>query len=311
MNRSSADDLGHFPKPDLLNDRAPLGVIMGSNALEVASRFYSLLEHDIISDHSLEYSEKMIELNSASYTAWVFRRKCLVALKTPRWLIENELAFVDEWCNRNSKNYQVWYHRRWIFETVFIKDHLLAREALPHELEKLFELLEVEPKHYNAWSHRIFIATRFGLFETSSEFDLTDRLIQTDIRNNSAWNHRRHALTFAKHRSPEEIVYVTAKLRLVPGNESAWIYLRSLDGWSAHPEVTALFEELTIGGDLHSVISRETLESFAVKQALQGLHADAQRTLEVLLGTDFIRQNALKWKTGNLGKSNTLFPLHR
>jgi len=85
---------------------------------------------------------------------------------------------------------------------------------------------------------RLWLLQRFdGLW--IQELDYVDGMIISDVRNNSAWNHRYTILTRGpenlrigggsadeKRRLTEELRYTLSKLSLAPNNESAWNYLR-------------------------------------------------------------------------------------
>ena len=61
--------------------------------------------------------------------------------------------------------------------------------------------LEGDAKSLHAWSHRVAVAARFGAWE--AELALTARMLDADVRNNSAWNHRFSALcSLAKRCAP-------------------------------------------------------------------------------------------------------------
>ena len=49
-------------------------------------------------------------------------------------------------------------------------------------------ILQGDSKNYHVWSHRQWLCSRFGAFD--SELAFVDRLLASDVRNNSAWNHR-------------------------------------------------------------------------------------------------------------------------
>lgn len=91
-----------------------------------------------------------------------------------------------------------------------------------------------------------------------------DKLIASDVRNNSAWNQRFFVLqhTAVEHNTPPrlspesmcgEIKYVTNRIQIVNDNESSWNYLRGIlqlsDGCLyKHPEVIRFVEDLYNNG---------------------------------------------------------------
>lgn len=60
--------------------------------------------------------------------------------------------------------------------------------------------------------------------------EYVERLLDEDIRNNSAWNQRyfviKNTTKFEQSIVDREIDYALDKIQLVKGNESAWNYLR-------------------------------------------------------------------------------------
>jgi protein farnesyltransferase/geranylgeranyltransferase type-1 subunit alpha len=51
-------------------------------------------------------------------------------------------------------------------------------------------MLEQDSKNYHVWSYRQWLVKRFDLFDKPEEMAWTESLIDEDVRNNSAWNHR-------------------------------------------------------------------------------------------------------------------------
>ena len=60
--------------------------------------------------------------------------------------------------------------------------------------------------------------------------EYVDRLLEDDIRNNSAWNQRYFVITnttgFTEEVIARELGFTLDKIRTVTNNESAWNYLR-------------------------------------------------------------------------------------
>ena len=53
---------------------------------------------------------QVIHINSANYTAWETRWRCLEGL--PDLFLQKEAVFLDEMLDLNPKNYQLWNYRR-------------------------------------------------------------------------------------------------------------------------------------------------------------------------------------------------------
>jgi protein farnesyltransferase/geranylgeranyltransferase type-1 subunit alpha len=50
-------------------------------------------------------------------------------------------------------------------------------------------MFELDMKNYHVWSYRQWLVQRFDLWD-SGELEATEELLEKDVRNNSAWNHR-------------------------------------------------------------------------------------------------------------------------
>ena len=81
------------------------------------------------------------------------------------------------------------------------------------------------PYDLSKWFENLFL---FSLFE--NELDYVERLLEEDIRNNSAWN-QRFFVNQNLHQKIEgdllnkELEFTMKAIEKVPGNESAWNYL--------------------------------------------------------------------------------------
>lgn len=56
------------------------------------------------------YHLQVIDINSANYTAWEIRWRCLEGL--PDLFMQKEALFLDDMLELNPKNYQLWNYRR-------------------------------------------------------------------------------------------------------------------------------------------------------------------------------------------------------
>lgn len=143
-----------------------------------------------------------------------------------------ERDYIEQLAVRNSKNYQIWHHRRWVAEK-------LGPEAAERELEFTKKVLALDAKNYHAWSHRQWVLQALGGWE--NELAYCDKLLQDDNFNNSAWNQRHFVIT----RSPllgglqamreSELSYTIEAILGNPGNESPWRYIRGL--YQGEPEL--------------------------------------------------------------------------
>lgn len=121
----------------------------------------------------------------------------------------------------------------------------------PGELDFLMQMFSADSKNYHVWTYRQWLVRHFDLWDSPREIDDVDALLQRDVRNNSAWNHR-YMLRFAPRDETEvanmagtgnergklsvvdedlvdaELSYTQAKILLAPENRSAWLYARGV-----------------------------------------------------------------------------------
>lgn len=109
-----------------------------------------------------------------------YRYDTLLAIEAD---LEKELKLMDDIATKFLKTYQVWHHRRL----------LLGRVRKPaYELEFVAQgIKEVDSKNYHTWAYRQWILAEFNENELwAGELPFVEGLLDTDIRNNSAWHHR-------------------------------------------------------------------------------------------------------------------------
>ena len=132
--------------------------------------------------------------------------------------MEDELKLVEELAGEYPKSYQVWHYRQAIAS---------GYSEPQREMAFINEMLDQDSKNYHAWSYRQHVVKTFALWD--EELVDTARLLDEDIRNNSAWNQR--YFVFSTRRSFQveaEIQFVLERIRIVPNNESPWVYLKGI-----------------------------------------------------------------------------------
>ena len=177
--------------------------------------FRAVLQRNELSPRTLLLSEAVIDVNSANYSAWHFRRLCLEALHSD---LSAELEWVAGVARDTPKNYQLWHHRRTLLER--LADCSPQRAFT--ELSLTAEVLQSDSKNYHAWSHRQWCLhffsrpspleaaaargdeNRDGSVELPKHADVfaaelvfVEGLLKEDVRNNSAWNQRFFVRTHA------------------------------------------------------------------------------------------------------------------
>ncbi|KAJ8917977.1 hypothetical protein NQ315_011430 [Exocentrus adspersus] len=206
--------------------------------------FRAVLKNKEISERALELTRSASRFNPANYTVWQYRREILKGLDKD---LHEELDVIQEIILKQSKNYQVWHHRKVLIE--WLKD--------PSKEKYLTEkVLAKDAKNYHAWQHRQWVIKTFNLYE--GELEYIDTLLSDDIRNNSAWNQRYFVINnttgFTEEVLSREIDYTLFNIKAVTENESAWNYLRGLllhdkGGLSKNEKVTEFCEELYKSGN--------------------------------------------------------------
>ena len=194
---------------------------------ETMDYFRAVLCAEEYSERALALSREVILCNQSNYTAWHYRRECLVALGAPaaRWAAELEL--VERIAEMNPKNYQLWYHR----QAVVRRTHDVAAE-----LAFCTECVHFDSKNYHAWAHRQWLLETFADAALwAAELAYVDGLLARDVRNNSAWNQRFFVRTktlppgttaLPDALAAAEIDYAVPLIHKSPNNECPWNYMR-------------------------------------------------------------------------------------
>ncbi|EYE94889.1 bifunctional protein farnesyltransferase/protein geranylgeranyltransferase [Aspergillus ruber CBS 135680] len=239
-------------QPIPLNDGSDSGslplatIAYAADYLEAMSYLRAVMAANEMSDRALKLTEDIISLNPAHYTVWIYRAKILFAL-------EKDLLEELEWLNGVSltylKNYQIWHHRQ-----VLMSSTTHFPTLPPKESSFLMEMFAQDSKNYHVWTYRHWLVRHFKLWDHPVELADVESLINTDVRNNSAWNHRfmlrfgprddQHAAGMPNGDAPgsekgrmavvdEDVVdgelgYAKAKIVRAPENRSPWAYARGV-----------------------------------------------------------------------------------
>lgn len=322
------DDRPYSERPEW-NDVQPVPQVDGPEPLvvirypkgfdEVHSYFRAIQQREEFSLRALKLTADVIEHNSANYTAWYYRRRCLKELALD---LGKELIFADTWGRNSPKNYQVWFHRRWLIAelTEHIRKNAVSKDEgekqvislAKRELEFLWDVMQENEdyKNYNGWSHRQFVVSRFGLWD--GEMSFVEELIEHDIRNNSAWNHR-----FATVRNTSwpptdeirarEVQYAITSIRRCVGNESAWNYLSAFLGdgpdrvpWNSDASLEALCRQVLSQTEDKENMCRFAIETLASIHEANGEPAEAKEQYALLKEVDKIRCDYWDWRSSLL-----------
>lgn len=168
---------------------------------------------------------------------------------------------------------------------------LSDRKAFPHlphsEQDFVMQMFDLDSKNYHVWTYRHWLVRHFGLWDSVREIQDVNKLIDQDVRNNSAWNHRFILRFGPRADEPDsgvpnptdqsgsrgcaeiadddlvdaEIEYVRSKVVLAPENKSPWLYARGVLRAAGRP--------------------LSELKSFASKFVLQEVNEDGTDTFQV------------------------------
>ncbi|GAA6060079.1 hypothetical protein JCM10212_003040 [Sporobolomyces blumeae] len=234
-NREGWQDLVPVPQDDAPNCLVPIAY--HEEYRDAMDTFRALVKKGEKSERTLEVTAHIIQMNPGHYSVWKYRADTLLELKTE--LVE-ELDLLDALVKYHLKSYQVWQHRRTI---------VLALDDPSRELDFTAKALSFDAKNYHTWAYRQFVLCHFfsdaerpprSTQETETrrtvwaqELEYVEKLLNDDIRNNSAWNQRFFVAFDSKMGGGESVVereigFAKTKLAMSPNNPSAWNYLRGI-----------------------------------------------------------------------------------
>jgi protein farnesyltransferase/geranylgeranyltransferase type-1 subunit alpha len=216
--------------------------------------------------------------------------------------MKTEIEWLNPLAVKHQKNYQIWHHRQSVID---------ALGSWDGEHTFIGQVLELDSKNYHVWSYRQWAVSRFGLWDDVQEWQFTENMLDVDVRNNSAWNHRWY-LAFGRpdgERLKDKAVvdreaeYAIEKIRLAPQNESPWNLLRALYEKASGPAALswskfAEFAKEFTGTDGEDVKSTHALDALAWALAEQQGHEEEACTALEQLATkwDPIRANYWRWR---------------
>ncbi|KAF2474885.1 farnesyltransferas-like protein [Lindgomyces ingoldianus] len=182
----------------------------------------AVMANNEYSERVLSLTEHIITMNPAHYTVWLYRARALEQTDTS---LADEIAWLNPTALMHLKNYQIWHHRQTIIDRLGSPDG---------EADFIATMLGQDSKNYHVWSYRQWLVKRFGIFD-DKELAWTESMIEEDVRNNSAWNHRwflvvggRGGQGVSEDIVKREIEYAQTAIRKAPQNESPWNYLRGI-----------------------------------------------------------------------------------
>jgi protein farnesyltransferase/geranylgeranyltransferase type-1 subunit alpha len=177
-----------------------------------------------------------------------------------------------------------------------------------------------DAKNYHVWSYRQWLVRHFSLWD--SELPYLEKLLQEDVRNNSAWNHR-WFVVFGRYDTPNtgsdraatgqgldpevikrEIDYTKSSILLAPQNQSPWNYLRGVLKRQGRGlgDLKGFAQQFADLDKEDEVRSSHALDFLADLYAEQKEQQQAGKALELLARRyDPIRKNYWNYRRGLLG----------
>eukprot|EP00055_Hartaetosiga_balthica_P005144 m.14636 g.14636 ORF g.14636 m.14636 type:complete len:324 (-) comp4346_c0_seq1:858-1829(-) len=220
-------DIEPIKQDDGPNPACP--ILYSPEYVDAMDYFRAILKSQEMSERALQLTTEIIAFNPAHYTVWHYRRKLLDSIDAD---LREELCYISRVIEENIKNYQVWHHRQ----------EIATRLNDPSaEMEFTKQMLRQDAKNYHAWTYRQWALTHFNLFGRLREDGLgyVNDLLEDDIFNNSAWNHRHFVITKTKTYTEdiidEEVDFTLDKVTQAPNNEASINYLRGIIKHSSRP----------------------------------------------------------------------------
>ncbi|KAL6875524.1 prenyltransferase [Trichoderma longibrachiatum] len=292
---------------------------------EAVSYLRAVMAAEEYSPRCLRLTERVIAMNPAHYTVWLYRFKIVSTLSLP---VLDEIQWLNGVALDNLKNYQIWHHRQLLLDHHFATtlaaadDPEAVRQFAKSETDFISRILAEDTKNYHVWSYRQYLVTKLGYW---SPFELatTQSMIEDDLRNNSAWSHRffivfsdpsvstpGSAPTEHDPKVPQAVIdreteYAKEKILLAPQNQSAWHYLRGVLVKGGHGlETVAEFASQffsDLGGEGESVRSSHALDLMSEVYHKQGDLEKARLCLQRLSDKwDPVREGYWKYRLAEL-----------
>lgn len=276
------DDVVPIPQVD--PEGALAAIAYPDDYAEAMSYLRAVMAAKEYSPRCLKLTERIISLNPAHYTVWLYRFSIIEALNIS---ILDEIDWLNNVSLTHIKNYQIWNHRQLLLDHYYPTITIAPSEvAALGESERAFikQMLELDAKNYHVWSYRQYLVRKLDLWD-DAERQSMETLIHEDVRNNSAWSHRFFVVfsdpayatpdSQATAHDPQipadivdrEIRYAEDKIRLAPQNQSPWNYLKGALAKGGRPlgEARAFGEQFVqdLGGDNEEVRSSHALDLLA------------------------------------------------
>ncbi|OTA87272.1 hypothetical protein M434DRAFT_399546 [Hypoxylon sp. CO27-5] len=233
------------PIPQIEPDGALAAIAYPDEYAESMSYLRAVMAAKEYSPRCLRLTERIISLNPAHYTVWLYRFSIIEALNIS---IPDEIEWLNDISLTYIKNYQIWNHRQHLMDHYYpaiVTTPEVVAALVESERKFLEQMLSLDTKNYHVWSYRQYLVRKLGMWGLA-ERQSVERMIDDDVRNNSAWSHR-FFLVFSdpSYTTPDshatehdplipadvidrEVEYAEEKIKLAPQNQSPWNYLKGV-----------------------------------------------------------------------------------
>lgn len=283
-------------------------------------------------DLALKSSEGLLRANPDIVTLWNYRKEILLHLKPSKEIINDELYLTEKCLQMNPKSYSAWYHRNWVLENVdpdpdWNKELLLCTKYLkmdernfhcwdyrqivttkcqePHdkELDFTMEMIESNFSNYSAWHYRSKLFKAAGKDEEStkiSELSLVESAAFTDPSDQSAWIYQRWLIGKLE---PSKYIYKVSRVqnlmyllltRELPDNykiiglgDSTWDQLESKI-WIKNVENLGDEIHVKIINELNQIVDKTVIDN--VRQDIFNFNISEQLKIVLNSQLDSLRQ---------------------
>ncbi|CAD5221754.1 unnamed protein product [Bursaphelenchus okinawaensis] len=269
--------------------------------IDAFAYFRAVLHKNEMSERAFELTTTCSQLNPANYSVWQFRRNLLRALKKD---LNQEMTFCKDMACEHPKNYQIWHHRRVLVEW---------SNDPSKELPFTDYVLIGDNKNYHAWQHRQWVVERFNLFD-QREVEYSLKLLEEDMRNNSAWNYRYFIVNSLSNQLTnmamidKELELIEEVIQEASANESAWTYLAGIlgpSGIAGNQRALNFCQKLHDAGNHKSPHLCYILFDYHYNQAEKGENTNenvtkATELLEELANVDMVRHKYIDYLKNRL-----------
>ncbi|KHN84603.1 Geranylgeranyl transferase type-2 subunit alpha [Toxocara canis] len=217
---------------------------------EMRDRVFSKRAKGEMDDEMLDLTAKLLAKNPDVYTFWNIRRATIQNLMSERsegeseetiakrndLLLLAELSLTEQCLLENSKSYGAWFHRGWALA-------LMNGRDVNRELKVTEKALQLDARNFHCWDHRRFVA-KLADVTPEQELQFSERMINANFSNYSAWHYRSTLLPLVSPSSSEaslddetimrELKKLANAFFTDPEDQSAWIYTEWLISMDPH-----------------------------------------------------------------------------